>query len=183
MRARLTPPKELLHDLFIYDGVAGALYWRFRPENHFKTKAAWGRHLSQFAGKQAGNLRSAPRTTYRSVSIHGTNWLAHRIIYFMFSDGDSSLDIDHIDGNGLNNRLDNLRLVNRESNSKNSKKPRNNTSGVVGVWRLKTIGLWRAQITSNGKSRVIGQYGDWFDAVCARKSAEVKCGFHKNHGR
>ena len=46
----------------------------------------------------------------------------------------------------------------------------NNTSGVNGVSRCQ--GKWQARITVNKKCHYLGIYDDWFDAVCARKSAE-----------
>jgi hypothetical protein len=91
--------------------------------------------------------------------------------------------IDHIDGDTHNNRLENLRLVTRSENMKNSKRYVTNTSGVTGVVWDKSAGSYKVQLRHEGKRLYFGRYTDWFDAVCARMSANNTYGFHENHGR
>jgi hypothetical protein len=58
-----------------------------------------------------------------------------------------------------------------------------NTSGVTGVsWRADKQ-RWRAYVVVDYKQEHLGHYTDWFDAVCARMSANNRHGFHENHGR
>lgn len=104
--------------------------------------------------------------------------LLHHLVLPLSDD----LVIDHIDGNGLNNVRSNLRLVNRQDNSKNISKPVNNTSGYMGVSCLPN-GKFRAYITTQDKQIGLGTYEDMLDAVKARKDAEKEYGFHENHGR
>ena len=93
------------------------------------------------------------------------------------------MTIDHIDGDPQNNALSNLRLVTQSDNMKNAKLRVDNKSGVPGVRWCKHRQKWAVQITSRGNMQALGRYDDWFEAVCARKSAEVSYGFHPNHGR
>jgi hypothetical protein len=54
----------------------------------------------------------------------------------------------------------------------------NNTSGCTGVSWVKKARKWTAYIMKNYKAESLGYYDQWFDAVCARKSAEFKYGYH-----
>jgi hypothetical protein len=69
-----------------------------------------------------------------------------------------NLEVDHIDGNGLNNQKENLRLATRAENARNCKLQRNNTSGFHGVSYQKQINRWMAYIKVNGKRKYIGVY-------------------------
>lgn len=65
--------------------------------------------------------------------------------------------VDHIDGDGLNNRRANLRVVFHGENMKNSRLRINNSSGVKGV-RLDPTGKWRAEIRNDGKRHYLGLF-------------------------
>ena len=95
----------------------------------------------------------------------------------------SGYEIDHINGQRNDNRLENLRLVTRQENMRNAKKSKANSSGVTGVSWNKAKKRWRAYVMVGYKQKSLGYYADWFDAVCARMSANNQLGFHENHGR
>jgi hypothetical protein len=76
-------------------------------------------------------------------------------------------EIDHKDGNGLNNQKSNLRICNRSENLQNSRKRKDNTSGYKGVWFQKTIKKYVAQITNNKKIIYIGVFKTAIDAAIA----------------
>ena len=57
-----------------------------------------------------------------------------------------------------------------------------NTSGVTGVCFSKKGNKWFARIRLDGKSKHLGSFADKQDAIEARKDAEIKYGFHPNHG-
>ena len=68
------------------------------------------------------------------VKTSNKNYHAHRIIYLLqHGQLSTDLEIDHIDGNSLNNKIENLRAVSHNTNVRNQKKQRNNTTGVTGV--------------------------------------------------
>ncbi len=92
-------------------------------------------------------------------------------------------DIDHINGDRADNRLENLRLVTRQENMQNAKTYTTNTSGVPGISWQESKKRWRAYVTVDYKQVFLGGYTDWFDAVCARMSSNNTYGFHANHGR
>ena len=136
------------------------------------------------AGDIAGYLMKQPKRglNYIIIGVGGKTYLAHRLAWRITHGDWPEFDIDHIDGDGTNNRISNLRAVNNQDNSKNSKLYVTNKSGVAGV-RLHDKSRFRSSITVDGKSTHLGLFDDFFDAVCARKSAENRYGYHHNHGR
>lgn len=78
--------------------------------------------------------------------------------------------VDHIDGNGLNNRRSNLRPATTSQNNANSRQ-RLGISGYRGVARHKPTGLWQAYITKSGRHKSCGYYRDVADAARARDLA------------
>lgn len=67
-------------------------------------------------------------------------------------------EVDHIDGNRLNNRRSNLRIVTHQQNTWNRGKYSNNTSGFLGVTLCKQTGRWRAQLCQSGRRIRIGRF-------------------------
>lgn len=71
------------------------------------------------------------------------------------------LDIDHINGDGLNNRRANLRSVSNAVNAQNQRKPKsNNKNGFLGVSWHKQSGKWEAKIGTDGKRKYLGLFDD-----------------------
>ena len=73
----------------------------------------------------------------------------HRII---MGTNDSKIQVDHINGNTLDNRKQNLRICSNQENSFNKNKNSNNSSGYKGVYFDKERNKWRSAIQFNGKS-------------------------------
>lgn len=133
------------------------------------------------SGKRVGHTRG--RGGYLGVEFGGKGYYLHRLAWIYVYGELPEKHIDHINHVRSDNRIINLRMVTRSGNLKNSSKRKDNTSGVTGVhWRKVNV-KWTAAIQSNGKLFVLGSYDDKFDAICARKSAENKHGFHLNHGQ
>ena len=152
-------------DYFSYKD--GRLYW----------KASRGRIR---AGSEAG---SEDQQGYIVVRLNGKDYKAHRIIWEMhYGPIPEGMEVDHIWHNRKDNRIENLRLVTRTGNGRNQSKFATNTSGVTGVNWNNQAGKWRAEIYVDGKHISLGLFTIFNDAVLARKSAEAKYGFHKNHG-
>jgi hypothetical protein len=100
-----------------------------------------------------------PHTVYavrNYVDENGSNksFRLHRVIL----NAPEDMDVDHIDGDGLNNRLSNLRLATKQENSCNRRPRENTSSGLKGVTFHKKARKWQAQIKSDGKSRYLGLY-------------------------
>ena len=84
-----------------------------------------------------------------------------------------NLEVDHIDGNKLDNRKDNLRNVSHSVNQLHNRLPINNTSGFKGVTWDKRTNKWQAQIKKNGKNHFLGRYKKAIDAYYARLEAKL----------
>lgn len=70
-----------------------------------------------------------------------------------------------------------------QENSRNRPITRHSKTGVMGVtWQPKQKS-WRITIKHEGKDLRLGYLTDFFESVCRRKSAEVRLGYHINHGR
>ena len=119
-------------------------------------------------------LRSRPTRYHRTIKLDGVSYQQHRVAFRLMTGRWPTTDIDHINRIKCDNRWVNLREVSRSLNKCNTPLQANNTSGVSGVVWKKSIGKWNAVLKINGKSRSQGCFVDWFEAVCARKSAESK---------
>jgi len=75
--------------------------------------------------------------------------------------------LDHIDGDGLNNRRANLRVCTIQQNSFNRRQYLKTRSGYKGVYWNNLIRKWVAGITHNGKQLYLGSYGDKHTAALA----------------
>lgn len=70
------------------------------------------------------------------------------------------LEVDHRDGDGLNNQRTNLRVCTHAENIRNSKMPTSNTSGKKGVWWSKRFKKWAASIKASDRNITLGYFSD-----------------------
>lgn len=91
--------------------------------------------------------------------------------------------IDHKDGDSLNNKKNNLRIANQAENCKNLSKYSSNTSGQTGVSFHKRINKWQSRIKVNKKDIHLGYFDNIDEAIITRKEAEKKYNYYQNHGR
>lgn len=157
--------KEFLHSLFVY--ANGEIYWK-NPISKRTQK-----------GDKAGSIDG---NGYLQTGINNKNYKNHRIIFCMFN-GFLPTIIDHIDGNPLNNKIENLREVTKSQNSLNAKLSKANTSGVKNVTWETTRQKWRVQVYLKGK-RV---YSNRFDnlelaELVATEARNKYHGEYANHG-
>lgn len=134
-------------------------------------------------GVRAGSIGSSRGERYESISVYGKLYKAHRLAWMYIHGSMPSKDIDHINGNTLDNRIVNLRNVSKSVNCKNKTKMKNNKTGVTGVYWSNRFNKFHAQISSEGKKIHLGWFDELESAKEARQSAEVKYGFHSGHGR
>jgi len=148
-------------------------------------------HIFWRDGERRGGLRAFTYTakkgyyvsTFRKPCGLCTTLCAHRVAWALYYDEWPNGTIDHINGDKLDNRIENLRCVSSIENARNAALGANNTSGVVGVHLHKDTGKWTAQIRANDKTIALGLFKKKGDAIIARKAAEKVLGYHENHGR
>jgi len=164
--------QKQLKKILDYDPETGVFTWKHRPG----AGKAWN---SRFAGKKAGCNDNG----YVRILFSGKQYLAHRLA-FLFVYGEFPPEqVDHINGVRSDNRMVNIRRATGTENNRNIKKPKTNISGVVGVSWVVSVQKWRAGIHSGNRYINLGNHVDFFNAVCARKSAERRLGYHINHGQ
>jgi len=120
---------------------------------------------------------------YLRIGINGVLYSAHRLAWLYMNEEWPKNQIDHINHNGLDNRILNLREVDNVKNSQNRSLALNNTSGVTGVYFCKKSYKWISQIKIPGKRITLCRTEDKFEAICSRLSANIKYHFHINHGK
>jgi len=176
--------QEYLQECFSYNPETGVLTWKKRPRDHFNTDRGFKIFNSNYAHNEAGSSRAyTENLSYILIVIKGRRFLAHRIIWALNCGDWPHDEIDHIDGDGLNNTIANLRAVSHQENLKNRKINKNNASKISGVRWDSERQKWFVQIGAQNKVLKLGRYLDKFEASCVRKSAELKYGYHKNNGR
>ena len=179
MDARKLPDLDLLHKLLVYEPETGRLLWRPRPLEMFSSPAVHGTWNTRWAGKHVGSQNGKDVC----FMFHG-RWLkAHRVAWYMHYGHEPEGSIDHINGNPKDNRISNLRVVSHQENIRNLPVRSNNRSGVLGVSWDATKGKWYASIRAEGKTLSLGRYDTLEKAKAARKQADLKYGYHPNHGR
>ncbi len=138
---------------------------------------------SSLANSEAGHeFITTSGVKSKQVRINYKMYFVHRIIYKLCT-GEEPILIDHINGDPLDNRIENLRSVTNMENMRNSKKFKTNSSGHVGVSWSKQNSKWEAYIWDNGTKINLGLFKNIQDAVDKRKEYELLLGYHENHGR
>ncbi len=132
-------------------------------------------------GESAGYNRKTNEKEYCFIRLNYRLYRAHRLVW-LYVHGFMPEYIDHIDGNGLNNKLVNLRPATSQENNQNVKRRIDNKSGITGVFWFKRTKKWMVYIGTGKHRENIGYFKDKFEAICQRKSAEVRNGYHENHG-
>lgn len=137
-------------------------------------------------GEIAGNISQNGkhcRLSYCRIYILGKFYKAHRLAFLYMTGQFPTDEVDHINGDGTDNRWCNLRDVDHKQNGKNLRIKSNNSSGLHGVSWSDSRRKWRTRIFVDHKEIFIGRYDNLLEAACVRKSAELEHGFHINHGR
>lgn len=170
------PKLSLFRSLVSFDAETGIFTWMPRPADMFPAPhhaVTWNK---RFAGKRA--FCTLSHNGYMYGALFEENFSTHRLAWY-FVKGKAPVEVDHINGDRTDNRICNLRNVSRGENCKNASKQKRNTSGVPGVSWDPVNAKWQVRIGH----KHLGRYVDFAEAVSVRKRAELKNGFHINHGR
>lgn len=125
---------------------------------------------------------------YYWTGVFGKTCLVHRLIWLWMTGEHPSDEIDHVNGDRIDNRWINLRDVSAFENSRNQGTRKDCTSGVRGVTRCDRTNhrgrsKWVARISHKGKRYSLGRFDKFEDAVNARKKAERDFKYHPNHAK
>lgn len=148
--------QDKVKELFYYE--EGCIYHK-TDKGNFRCK-----------DRQVGVANSSKRLT---TFMQGKSYLVHRLI-FLYHKGYSPKCIDHIDGNYLNNRIENLRESTIAENQWNCKIRKDNSSGFKNVYYVKKSGNWRVLLQLNNKSKSFGTFKDLELAAFVAEQAREK---------
>lgn len=160
---------ETIRQLLRYDEETGKLYWKPRGRKGWDTRYA-----------QTEAFTCKTKQGYLHGNINGTTHKAHRVIWAMIY-GYWPHEVDHINGDKTDNRLENLREVSRAVNCRNRQLRSDNVSGFVGV-SSNRYGKWRSRIHVNGKEVLCGTFNTPEEAHAARLELAKQHGFTDRHG-
>lgn len=154
--------REYLHELLEYRD--GKLFWKV---NRGKARA----------GQEAGFVGNRG---YLLIVVNGKQRMAHRLVWLMHGKKLPEM-LDHIDGNQLNNRIENLRAVTNSQNQRNQKLRKDSTSGIKGVSWINAHKRWAGQVWHEGKLYRAGYFEDKDE--CAAAVRELRESLHGEFAR
>lgn len=153
---RPLPAAADLWDCFEYKPLTGELIWR-----DVKRKKV-------LPGSVAGCITPSG---YKSICFKLVHYQAHRLIWAWVTNSDpEKYQIDHIDGNPLNNTWWNLRLATHPENIRNRAVRKDNKLGVKGVF-VRHDGKYRARVRHNNVIYNLGVFDTAEEAGAAYKKA------------
>ena len=133
-----------------------------------------------FSGSYAGgSAKLGPVTSspdergYLRIRVYGKKYRAHRLAWLYVYGTFPSKGIDHINGNKLDNRIENLREADQTENSQNRVAWRNSTSRYLGVSYYAKTKKWVAQIKSGADQIFLGYFSTPEAANAAYKQAKA----------
>jgi hypothetical protein len=135
--------QERLRGLLSYNEASGLFYWLVSRQGHAK------------ASDRAGSIGAS--TGYEYIMVDGRKYSSHRLAWLYVHGRWPAHEIDHIDGDRLNNAIANLRDVTRGINHQNRRAPRSDSKiGLIGVCRNGK--RYAARIQVGGKHHCIGTF-------------------------
>lgn len=114
------------------------------------------------------------RDGYLRITVNGRVYFSHRLAWFYVYGEWPSGNIDHIDMNKKNNRIDNLRHANLFENARNKGKLITNKCGYKVVSKNSRCNTWRSTITANKKTIYLGSFKNIEDAAIAYDRAAIR---------
>ena len=151
--------------------------FEYREDGHLIRKQTTSR-LGK-VGEVAGTLKATK--DYYVIGLDGKRYQAHRVV-FMYHHGFLPEFVDHKNGNGLDNRIENLRVATKSENCRNRTLHRNNQSGFKNVAWVKSNNAWSVSLSVNGKKKHIGFFKDIeFADLVAQEARNLYHGEFANH--
>ena len=147
---------ETISKYLRYDAATGEVFWRMNK----------GRLAKE--GCLAGNASDG---RYIQIEVCGHRFYAHRIAWLLHYGVWPTDLIDHINGDKKDNRIENLRDVNKSLNAHNSRSVSRGISGVKGVYFNNRIGRWFSKIRINRESKYLGSFSSAEEAGEAYRTA------------
>lgn len=145
-----------------YNPLSGVFVWKPRAQSSFhgaNRSASWN---TRYAGKEAGFMSSKG---YRRITLGYTVIPAHRVAWAVYYGEWPTVEIDHINRNKFDNRIENLRLATSSQNKWNTPLRKDNKWGAKGVSWCKSKNKYRANAKLKDRHVSIGLFDTVFEAA------------------
>lgn len=175
------PTPERVRAVIRYDGTD--FYWNPRPSSDFTQLCVERSFAVRLANKKAAIKQQ--RNSYHGIRIDRALILVHRLIWVLHYGEWPKGELDHINGDKFDNRIENLRDCTKSENMRNQKLRSDSTSGFPGVHfcKDKKNKPWVARIGMNRRWKTLGYFATREEAIECRKREQVNFGFSEAHGR
>lgn len=140
----------------------GVLLWKSRPRHHFNNNRAHATWNGKYAGTSAGAAKKGYRTLRITPNGLRLQLQSHRVLWALVYGAWPEQHIDHINRDRSDNRMENLRDVAPDVNSRNNGNPRG--TGLIGAYRR----------PSGFMAQIKGRYLGFF-----RTAEEASAAFHR----
>ena len=141
-----------------YDPAAGHFVW---------TEKRGPRAAGSIAGGVSGN-------GYWQVRIGGRLYYAHRLAWLAVHGEFPNGELDHINGDPLDNRIENLRVATRAQNQRNTRGHIDSASRLKGAYYDKRKRRWYSCLRVDGRNRFLGYHQSPSEAHAAHAAASLR---------
>ena len=168
-RKQINIPISELRQLLSYDSKTGVITWKCRSADMFDDPRQANAWNGRFAGTPAGKRH--PKG-YISICVMRDSYRAHHLAWALYY-GEAvpiDLELDHINHDPSDNRIENLRVSTSSQNKINRRCFKNKTSKYKGVSRIRSSNKWAAYIKIDGISKNLGSFETEelaYEAYCA----------------
>lgn len=152
MKIKVLP--DTLKEMYSYDASTGVV----------RRTVSMGNYKSGTECKSMSTNKKYYKTTYNGMQL-----MLHRLVWFLYYGEQPPEVIDHINGNGLDNRISNLRAATTSTNQMNIDVTSKSTTGIKGIMPVRGGKLYRAEVCVDGKrhqkhSKDINKLVQWVEA-------------------
>ena len=156
--------QERLKEVLSYDEMSGWFTWKEGTARQFK---------------RAGGYQN---DNYRAITVDGISYFEHRLVWLYVHGRWPYFEIDHLNGQKDDNRLENLRDVTHEINARN-RRIHKGQSPKPAITRSKRDGFYRTGVSVYGKYHPLGKFESYEEAFEARKRVLDDLDYHEDHNR
>lgn len=163
----------------LLDYKDGTVFWKWRIRELFSSDRIWKSWNTRYAGREG--FTAVDSHGYRQSKILSQSCLLHKAIWAWHYGEWPEGEIDHINSDKLDNRIENLRIATRNQNVWNTPIRKDNTSGYKGVSKVWQSNKWQAHIDVYGEVKYLGVFSTAHDAGAAYEEAAIK--YHGDFAR
>ena len=185
MQAKNELPIPVLKLTVGYNPVTGQLWWLERGPHWFKASKDPHRESKRWNTRYADTPAFSTKSCYGYLAGRhtGVTLYAHRVMWALHMDEWPYPFLDHINGDRSDNRIVNLRVVDKSTNNRNSSLRIDNKTGFSGVWLDKKSGKYRANVRDGSKQVHLGSFLTPEEASVVVETYRKSLGYSERHGK